>query len=82
MSAQHLVPLHVEENGRLREATAQEYSEYEKRGGPALARWKTANRIAFAKQLISQGTDRSVAWAKAFDQYPDGNTKPRFIFKK
>ena len=84
MSQQHLVPLYITiANGQHVEASPEEYREFEEQGGASYAKWKTANRIAYGKKLLSEGCPHSTAWAQAFERYPDGTKKkPRFVFKK
>lgn len=84
MSYTHPIPLQVAQGDGYREATAEEYAAYEHKAGPGHTRWKTANRIALAKKLMTEGQEHAIAWTKAFKQYPEvpnKTTKPRFLFK-
>lgn len=79
----HPVPLIVKIDGETREATEEELLQYSQAHRTLFTKWRTANRIAYAKQAQNAGTSYGAAWAQAFDLYPsdeNGKNKPRFVY--
>lgn len=83
MSSQHPVPVIVidKKTGDRREANAQEFAKF------ALNRlrhgkWLFSNRKAVHDQLVQEGEDDKIAWAKAFERYPktETNSNRGFMF--
>lgn len=81
----HLIPLMVTDvDGTVRVATEAELERYEATSKSAHSKWVTANRIAWARRLLSTGTAHGAAWSDAFQRYPAPETtqqKHRFTMQ-
>lgn len=80
----HPVPLIIVQDGVSREATDEEVQLYAERSKAAHTKWVTANRIAYAKNLLASGVLHNVAWTDAFERYPSEEVrkqKHRFVME-
>lgn len=82
-SSSDRVPFYINENGIPRIATNEELEAFKAnpKNKAIITKWLKANRIAEANYHLKQGELQNVAWAKAFDRYPDLDQKPRFYIK-
>ena len=81
MSNAHPIPLKIKDavTGLYHDASPEDYEVYKMKHRANYTKWLNANRIAYAKQLLSEGECHNVAWAKAFERYPATQTnRPRF----
>ena len=80
----HPIPFYLKCSitNQLREATEKELADYalNPTNKSTWTKWNKANRIKFAQNLIQAGSPHNIAWAKAFDIYPDESTTPRARF--
>lgn len=80
----HPVPLIVVQDGVSREATDEEIQLYASQNKTSFTKWNTANRIAFAKNLLATGSSHNEAWKEAFERYPSEEVrkaKHRFVME-
>jgi hypothetical protein len=81
MASEHLIPIMVTDKftGDVHEATDVEIEQYKFANKANYTKWVKANRNASMKKFVLTGLPTSVAWAKAFELYPDtSNTRHRF----
>lgn len=76
----HIVPLYVNTPFGITIATDAEVLAYQLENPVLYKRWATSNRIKFANQQIEGGTTRNVAWARAFEKYPQEAEKPKYVY--
>lgn len=80
-----IIPFYIRDAaaGTARVATQEEFDQYKTnpKNKPTITKWVKANRTALARRYMSEGDDTNVAWAKAFQEYPEQDNKPRFFIK-
>lgn len=83
MSLTHRIPFYINDNGSIRQANQEEFESFklDPKNKATVTKWTKANRLAEAQHNMAQGDEKNVAWAKAFERYPDIDTKPRFFIK-
>lgn len=81
MSTTHLIPIMILDPiiNEYREATSIEIEQYAIKNKLGHAKWYKANRVELAKRYMELGQPSNVAWAKAFDEYPNLDKKYRFV---
>lgn len=83
MSSSDRIPFYIQSPQGVRVATEEELANFKSspKNKAVVTKWTKANRLAEAQHWMELGHDKNVAWAKAFDRYPDVDQKPRFFIK-
>lgn len=80
-----IIPFYVRDcdTDDIRVATQEEVDTFklQPKNKATFTKWIKANRVALARRHMSEGDDTNVAWAKAFQEYPEQDNKPRFFIK-
>lgn len=81
------IPFYIKTDTGVRIATDGEIEQYKNqpKHKSVLTKWTKANRSAEAAHHIKNGHAYNIAWAKAFEAYPDANydaEHPRFFIKQ
>lgn len=83
MSSSHPVPVQVTDTktGLRRDATDEEFAKF-KLNRQRYGKWLYSNRKFIHDQLVQDGVDDKLAWARAFDQYPktESTNQRGFLF--
>lgn len=83
MSCAHPIPVQVvdKKSGLRRDATEEEFAKF-KLNRLRYGKWLYSNRKFVHDQLVQDGVEDKIAWAKAFDRYPkvELNSQRGFVF--